>query len=148
MSASTYLLVKSAHLIGLVLWIAGLVSVYWMLRLHAHAPPEARDKLTAMERSLAMLMEIGSALAIGCGIAIAINGQIGSTVSWFKSGMWLHVKLVLVLALLAVHGMMRARIKKFSRGQITPVPQWMWSLLLVATTAIILVATTKLQSFQ
>lgn len=148
MSASTYLLLRSAHLIGLVFWIAGLVSVYWMLRLHAQAPPEARDRLTAMERSLAMLMEIGSALAIGCGVVMAITGPPGSSVSWFKLGMWLHIKLVLVLALLAVHGLIRARIKKFSRGQIAPVPQWMWSLLLVTVTGIILLATTKLQSFQ
>lgn len=148
MSASTYLLVRSAHLIGLVFWIAGLVSVYWMLRLHAHAPAEAREKFTLMERSLALLMEFASALAIGCGIVLAINGPVGSEVSWFKLGKWLHYKLVLVLALLAVHGMIRARIKKFSRGQIAPVPQWMWSLMLVVVTGMILIATTKLQSFQ
>jgi protoporphyrinogen IX oxidase len=148
MSASTYLLVLSAHLIGLVFWIAGLVSVYWLLRLHAHVPPDAREKLALMERSLALLMEIASALAIGCGVALAISGPVGQDLSWFKLGKWLHYKLVLVLVLLAVHGMIRARVKKFSRGQINPVPQWMWSLLLIAVTGIILIATTKLQSFQ
>jgi uncharacterized membrane protein len=152
MSSSTYLLVLSAHLIGLMFWISGLVAVYWLLRLHAHAPKDAHEKLTLMERSLAMLMDVASALAIGCGIAMAIVGpvvnDVPSPVSWFKIGKWLHYKLVLVLVLLAVHGMVRARIKKFSRGNITPVPQWMWSLLLIAVTGIILIATTKLQSFQ
>ena len=149
MSASTYLLVLSAHFIGLFFWIASLVSVYWLLRLHSHAPKDAYEKLTLMERSLAMLMDIAALLAIGCGIALAVSGPAGhSPVSWFKIGKWLHYKLVLVLVLLAIHGMVRARIKKFGRGQIVQIPQWMWSLLLVVVTAIILIATTKLQSFQ
>ncbi|HSR96594.1 MAG TPA: CopD family protein [Kofleriaceae bacterium] len=148
MSASTYLLVLSAHFIGLFFWIAGLVSVYWLLRLHAHAPKDAHEKLTLMERSLAMLMDIAALLAIGCGVALAVSGPAGSAVSWFKIGKWLHYKLVLVLVLLAVHGMVRARIKKFGRGEISTIPQWIWSLLLIAVAAIILIATTKLQSFQ
>src|SRR5262245_57966674 len=148
MSTSTYWLVLSAHFIGLVFWIAGLVSVYWLLRLHAHAPKDAHEKFTLMERSMAMLMEIASVLAIGCGIALAISGPPGSPVTWFKIGKWLHYKLVLVIVLLAVQGMVRGRVKKFGRGQITPVPQWMWTLLLVTVTAIILIATTKLQTFQ
>ncbi len=148
MSLSTYGLVLSAHFIGLIFWIAGLVSVYWLLRLHAHAPKDAHEKLTLMERSLALLMDVAAALAIGCGLALAISGPAGSAISWFKIGKWLHYKLVVVLVLLAVHGMIRARVKKFSRGQIAPVPQWQWSLLLIAVTAIILIATTKLQSFQ
>ena len=69
MSTSTYWLVLSAHFIGLVFWISGLVSVYWLLRLHAHAPKDAYEKLTLMERSLALMTEIASVLAIGCGIA-------------------------------------------------------------------------------
>ena len=148
MAPSTYLLVLSAHFIGLLLWISGMVSVYWLLRVHAHAPVDARDKLMLMERSLALMMDIGSALAIGCGIALAVSGPAGSAVSWFKIGKWLHYKLLFVLVLLAVHGMIRGRVKKFSQGKIAPVPQWMWSLLLVAICAIVLLATTKLQSFQ
>lgn len=148
MSTSTYGLVLSAHFIGLIFWIAGLVSVYWMLRLHSHAPKDAHEKLTLMERSLAMLMEIASLLAIGCGIALAVSGPPGSPLSWFKMGKWLHYKLVLVIVLLAVQGMVRARVKKYGRGEIKPIPEWMWSLMLVVITAIILIATTKLQSFQ
>jgi uncharacterized membrane protein len=147
MSSSTYNLVLSAHFIGLIFWVAGLVSVYWMLRVHAHAPADARDKLTLMERSLALLMDIAALLAIGCGLAMAISGLPGTGISWFKAGKWLHYKLIFVVVLLFVHGMVRARVGKFGRGQIAPIPQWIWSLLLIAVTAIILLATTKLQSF-
>jgi uncharacterized membrane protein len=61
---------------------------------------------------------------------------------------WLHAKLaVVVLGVLPVHGMMRARVKKFSRGELPAVPQWQWSLLLVSVTAIIILVVTKLHGF-
>src|SRR4029078_8082441 len=124
MSASTYSLGLSPPCIVLFFWIASLVSVYWLLRLHSHAPKDAHEKLTLMERSLAMPMDIAALLAIGCGIALAVSGPAGhSPVSWFKIGKWLHYKLVLVIVLLAIHGMVRAAIKQFGRGQIAPIPQ-------------------------
>ncbi|HEX4419798.1 MAG TPA: CopD family protein [Kofleriaceae bacterium] len=132
----------SAHLIAIVLWISGLTVIYWLLRLHDHVPKDTRDKLTLMERSVALMADIAAAVAIGCGIAMAV-----SPINLFtaKDGPWLHIKLtVVVVAILSVHGMLRARIKKFSRGQITPVPGWMWSLLLAGMTISILLATTKL----
>jgi len=36
--------------------------------------------------------------------------------------------------------------KEVSRGSTVRVPQWLWSLLLISVTAIIIIATTKLQS--
>ncbi|MBA3501761.1 MAG: CopD family protein [Myxococcota bacterium] len=134
----------SGHLIGVFLWIGGLFAVYWLLRIHAHSPKEMHEKLTLMERSLALMMDIAAALAIGCGLALAL-GQEPNIFARPKSG-WFHIKLtVVVLGILPVHGMIRARIKKFGMGQITPVPQWMWTLLLASITAIaILIFVVKL----
>lgn len=138
MSPSVYLWVLPAHLIGLFLWLGGLFTVYWLLRLHSNAPPEMREKLVLMERSLAMMMDIAAALAIGTGIALAVDHPMGNLFTLPKQG-WLHAKLaIVVLGILSVHGMTRARIKKFSQGKISDVPQWQWSLLLVSIVAIVI----------
>jgi uncharacterized membrane protein len=137
--------VLAAHLIGVIFWIGGLMSVYWIQRMHAHAPKDVRDQLTAMERSLAMMMDLGATLAIGCGIAMIVSPINLFTV---KPASWLHLKLTLVvLGILPVHGMIRARVKKFSRGEMPKVPQWQWSLLLVAIVGIVIAVTTKLHGF-
>jgi uncharacterized membrane protein len=136
--------VLAAHLIGVFLWIGGLMSIYWLQRLHAHAPKDARDQLTAMERSLALTMDIAAAVAIGCGVTMIVYPN--NMMALPHMG-WLHAKLaVVVLGILPVHGMIRARVKKFSRGDLPKVPQWQWSLLLISIAAIVILVTTRLQS--
>ncbi len=131
---------KAGHIIGVLLWIGGLSTVYWILRFHTQAPPEVNDKLVLMERSLALAMDLAAALAIGCGIAMAVShGGTHPTTSLFAApgAGWFHIKLaVVVLGVLSTHGMIRARVGKFSRGQKPTVPQWLWSLLLVSIVVI------------
>ena len=139
-----YAWLKVAHLVSVVLWISGLTTIYWLLRLHDHAPREMREKLTLLERSLALSADISAAVAIGCGLAMALW-----PINQFKGGAWLHLKLaVVVVAILSVHGILRGRIKKFGQGKIKPVPSWVWSLFLAGITIAILCATTKLRAFQ
>ena len=140
MSPETLLWLRTGHFIGMFVWIGGMFAVYWMLRFHAHAPKEAHEKLVLAERSLALMMDLGAALAIGCGLGMAF-GQT-PTVFTRPGGGWFHIKLtVVVLGLLPVHGMLRARIKKFGQGQLSSVPGWQWSVLLASITAIALLAT-------
>src|SRR5690242_5295369 len=146
MSAQTYLWVLAAHLLAVVMWLGGMFAVYWLLRIHSHAPKDAHEQLTLMERSLALMMDLAATVAIGCGIAMMVSPV--NLLTAPHSG-WLHTKLALVvLGVLPIHGMMRARIKKFGQGKISPVPQWQWSLLLFAITAIIIAAVTKFTTFQ
>jgi putative membrane protein len=139
-----FLWVRAAHLISVVLWIGGLSTLYWLLRLHDQAPKEMRERLTLMERSLAMSTEISSLVAIGCGLAMAL-----SPINQFThGGAWLHIKLtVVVLAILSVQGIMRGRVKKFAQGQIKPLPSWMWTLMLSGVAVAIILAVTKLRTF-
>jgi uncharacterized membrane protein len=145
MSDPTYAWLLTAHLIAVFLWLGTMFAVYWLLRIHAHAPKDVLDKLTLMERSLAMSMDIAATVAIGCGIAMAVSAApsrpthpVTSLFAAPGAG-WFHIKLaVVVLGVLPVHGMLRAKIKKFSNGQLSPVPQWMWSLLLAAITVIVI----------
>lgn len=137
MDASVYLWVRAGHLIGLFLWLGSMFAAYWLLRVHSQSPSEMHEKLTLMERSLALVMDIAATLAIGTGIALIAKHPAGNLFSLPNQG-WLHAKLaVVVLGILPVHGMIRARIKKFSQGKGTEIPLWLWSLLLVAIVAIV-----------
>ncbi|HSN26966.1 MAG TPA: CopD family protein [Kofleriaceae bacterium] len=140
--SDTWMWVLAAHLIGVFLWIGGLFSTYWLVRIHASAPKDVHERLTLMERSLALMMDIAATLAIGTGIFMALD----LTPNLFKmphSG-WFHTKLaIVVLGILPVHGIVRARIAKFSRGESPSVPQWAWSLLLAALCAIVILVVKK-----
>lgn len=140
MSLDTKTWVLTAHLIGVILWIGSMFATYWLLRIHSHAPKDVEEQLTLMERSLALTMDIAAALAIGCGIVLIINPvEYDTTIFAAPKSGWFHVKLtVVVLGILPVHGMIRARIKKYGQGKITPMPQWLWSLLLAAISAIVI----------
>ena len=144
-TVATFNWVLAAHLLAVMFWIGGMFAVYWLLRIHAHAPKDVHDQLTLMERSLALMMDIAATVAIGCGIAMIVW-----PVNLFKvhpSG-WLHLKLTaVVLGILPVHGMLRAKIKRFGNGQLSPIPQWQWSLLLAAIATAVIAVVTKLQSF-
>lgn len=136
MSASVYSWLLAAHVIGILLWVGGLFSTYWLLRFHAQAPKDVHEKLTLMERSLALAMDLAATLAIVTGLVMAFSHSWthpnSSLFTAPKSG-WFHAKVTLVLiGVLSVHGMVRAKIGKFGRGEVANVPQWMWSLLLVA----------------
>jgi len=131
----------SAHLIGVIFWLGCLFAVYWLLRVHAQAPKDVLDKLTLMERSLALTMDLAAALAIGTGLAMALrhDGTHPTSTLFTQPGAgWFHIKLtVVVLGILPVHGMVRGKIGKFGRGLISNVPQWMWSLLLLSIVIIV-----------
>jgi uncharacterized membrane protein len=131
----------TAHLIGVIFWLGCLFAVYWLLRVHAQAPKDVLDKLTLMERSLALTMDLSAALAIGTGLAMALRHEHDhpiSTLFTAPGAGWFHVKLtVVVLGILPVHGIVRGRIAKFGRGVISNVPQWLWSLLLISITIIV-----------
>ncbi|HUS28031.1 MAG TPA: CopD family protein [Kofleriaceae bacterium] len=138
MSAQVTAWLLAAHLIGVFLWIGGLMTVYWILRIHTQTPPAIHEKLVLMERALALTMDLAAALAIGCGLAMAIGNKLFSD----KHYGWLHIKLaVVVLGILSVHGIVRARVGRFSRGEMKPVPAWAWNVLIAALVAILILVT-------
>lgn len=142
LSASVSGWLLTGHLIGVLLWVGGLFSTYWLLRIHAQAPKDVYEKLTLMERSLALAMDLAATLAIVTGLVMALSkGPTHPTSNLFAfphSG-WFHLKVTLVvLGILPVHGIVRAKIGKFGRGQVTGIPQWLWSLLLAAICGIVI----------
>ena len=141
MSPSVYSLVLTAHVLGFIIWISGLTAIFWMLRFHDHAPKSSHEQLTLQERALALATDLAATVAIVCGLIIAIKMHYFSV----KPNMWLHVKLTaVVLLILPVHGMLRGKIKKYSRGDLKPAPTWLWSMLLAGVTISVFAVVTKL----
>ncbi len=138
----TDLWLSALHVVGVIVWVGGLVGVLALLTAHARVDEASRGLMTLVEKRIAIVMDLGATLAIGIGLYKALR----HTPNEFKHGPWLHIKLTAVaLGVLSVHGFARAKIKKFSRGEVKPVPPVMWILLAAgAGTAAILGANTML----
>ncbi len=140
MDPKVYDWLKAGHVIGVFIWIGSMFAVYWLLRFHVHAPKDAHEKLTLMERSMALMMDIGATLAMACGIALIFKQPGNVNLFAQEASGWFHIKLtIVVLGLLSMHGMLRARIKKFGEGKVTPIPSWQWSVILLSVVSILIV---------
>lgn len=105
---------KAFHIVGVVSWFAGLLYLPRLFVYHAQIqrgtiddiPGNARFKI--MERKLFMIMTIGGAIAAGFGVAMLVVAPD------YLLMRWLHVKLLLVLLLVAYHGACLALLQQFA----------------------------------
>ncbi len=112
------------HIVGVVLWLGGLTAVLALLHVHPQVDEGSRPLLTQLERTLALVMDLGATIAIGFGLYYAIH------IKAFSNGGWLHIKLTaVVLGVLSVHGFARMKVAKFRKGDARPVPPTLWILL-------------------
>ncbi len=132
MSPSTLSWLNAIHVVGAILWVAGLTAVLALLSVHGRVDGVARDTLTRAERAVAMLMDLGATVAIGVGLYRAL----GVTPTEFGRGAWLHIKLtVVVVGILSVHGLARVKIKQFREGRVRPLPPVVWVVFLASVAA-------------
>lgn len=105
-----YLWMKAVHVIAVIAWMAGLLYLPRLFVYHVDAEVGSVQSETfkVMERRLLKAIMtpamIVSALT-GFWIAIAIHGF---------QGTWLHVKLVLIVVLFAMHGHLAASVRRFA----------------------------------
>jgi len=94
---------KSLHIISVIAWMAGMLYLPRLYVYHCDAKPggEASEMLKVMERRLlrAIINPAMIAAFIFGGLLLATPG----IVDW--SAWWIYVKLALILAMTAVHGM-------------------------------------------
>jgi protoporphyrinogen IX oxidase len=138
MDLQVYLWWKAAHVFGFVVWIAGLASVLQLLYVHPWVSEANRATLSTVEKRVALVMDLGATLAIAAGLRVALS------TGAFSSGGWLHVKLTIGIGLLALHGIARAKVGKFSRGEIKPISSFLFPLLLVIAAGMITLGATNL----
>ncbi|MEZ4403969.1 MAG: CopD family protein [Kofleriaceae bacterium] len=140
MSLSTYGWLLTGHVLGFVVWIAGMLATIYLLRVHALVEGAARDVLVRQEGRTAMLMDLGATLAMVCGLWVAF----GTTPNAFKTGAWLHIKLTLVVVvILGAHGFVRAQVKRFRTGRIKALPRALPYVVLAAVAVIVMLGANK-----
>jgi putative membrane protein len=105
---------KAFHIIGVVSWFAALMYLPRLFVYHAQIQGTAIDddvgnaRFKIMERRLFMIMTIGAVLAVAFGVAmLAIAPD-------YLLMRWMHVKLTLVLLLVAYHGACFALLQQFA----------------------------------
>ena len=87
---------KAFHVVFVVTWFAGLFYLPRLFIYHALATDAiSRDRFVVMERRLYAMMNIGAGLALLFGISMLV------TQPGYLSMSWLHVKLTLVVLLIA-----------------------------------------------
>ena len=103
-----YILTVTLHLVAMVAWLAPMVAVPAILSAYGQGgpSPNSRERLRAGYRLLATPALVLTWLL---GIANAVQG------GWFDDG-WLHVKLVFVLALSALHGVAMGQMRRLVPG--------------------------------
>jgi putative membrane protein len=107
-----YVLTVTLHLLAMTAWMAPMIAVPAILSRYGLSGPSpaTRETLRAAFRGLAVP---GLVITWVLGILNAIQGD------WFDDG-WLHVKLVFVLALSALHGVLSARLRRIEAGGDVP----------------------------
>lgn len=109
----SYLWLKAAHIIFVVFWMAGLFIVPRYLVHHQDAlgRPEEAAAWVEREAKLRKMILTPSIIAVWVfGLLLASAGE------WWQAG-WLHVKLLIVVAMSAYHGWAVAYSKALARGQ-------------------------------
>ena len=109
----TYLWLKAGHIIFMVFWLAGLFMLpRQMIYLHPASPDSEESKLWA--KRMGLLRKIILTPSI---IVVWILGLLlAQTLQVWGEG-WLHVKLLLVVALSGFHGYLVAQSKKMAAGE-------------------------------
>ncbi|MBN66133.1 MAG: TIGR00701 family protein [Rickettsiales bacterium] len=112
---STYLVLKSLHLISLIAWMAGMLYLprLYVYHTQVEAGSETSQWLKIMERRLLRYIMNPAMIAtwvFGVWLMIEINA--------LQQG-WMHGKLLLVVLMSGVHGMLSAQRRKFEADENT-----------------------------
>jgi|TARA_R110001592_G_scaffold299059_1_gene569898 putative membrane protein len=105
-----YLWIKAFHIIAVVTWFAGLFYLPRLFVYHAQSKDDvSKERFKVMERKLYRgIMLPSMIIAIGLGIWLVMLAP-----AWLTQG-WMHVKLALVIALVAYHFTCAAMLKRFA----------------------------------
>ncbi|MBN9041682.1 MAG: protoporphyrinogen oxidase HemJ [Rhizobiales bacterium] len=107
--------IKAVHVIAVISWMAGMLYLPRLFVYHCEAEVGSKQSETfkVMERRLLKAI-INPAMIVTwvLGLYLAWSG------GWYLSG-WFHVKLVLVLAMSAVHGLFTRWVREFAQDRNT-----------------------------
>jgi putative membrane protein len=118
-----YLYLKAFHIIAVIAWMAGMLYLPRLFVYHAGAKPgsELSETFKVMERRLLKLI---------INPAMIATWLLGLTLIWlmgkdaFVQAGWLHIKLVLVLAMSGLHGYFARLVRQFAADRNTRSPKF------------------------
>ena len=109
--------IKAFHVIAIIAWMAGLLYLPRLFVYHAMSKvgSEQSETFKVMERRLLRLITTPAMAASWLfGLILVFSG----TIDWSRDG-WFHLKLILVLALSAYHGLLVIWTKEFAMDRNT-----------------------------
>ena len=112
-----YLLVKALHIMAVIAWMAGLLYLPRLFVYHAECPADdklGRERFTTMQKRLHRQI-MGPAMALSVLLGLAAIGWIAPTLK--SGGIWLMLKIVLVIGLIAFHIWCGRQIKSLEQGR-------------------------------
>ncbi len=109
-----YLWLKALHIIAMVCWFAGLFYLPRLFVYHAMSDDlPSRERFCIMERKLyrgIMTPSMTATFLFGLAL-LKMNPML------FATGIWLHVKLILVVILAGYHFLCGIQLRRFASGQ-------------------------------
>lgn len=112
----TLLWVKALHVFFMVAWMSGIFYLPRLMVYHAQTDVQAvKDQFNVMQRRLWLFITPFAFLTLffGCWL-LYLYGK-----DWIIASKWLHIKLLLVLAMYIYHFYLYALVKKFAQGKNT-----------------------------
>ena len=111
-----YLWLKAVHVVFVIFWMAGMLYLPRLYVYHTRvaADSEAAAIFKGMERRLLrIIMNPAMVVSFITGILLILVTGAGAP----GTGYWMHIKLALVLAMAALHGVLASYRKAFERGE-------------------------------
>ncbi len=110
--ANTLLWIKAFHVIFMVTWFAGLFYLPRLFVYHADChDPTGHDRFVIMERKLFAIMSMGAVLTTALGLILLFRWH------WPLTELWLQIKLIGILILIAYHLYCLKLLRAFARQQ-------------------------------
>lgn len=100
-----YLWFKTLHIVGVVVWFAGLFYLVRLFIYHVEAEELAPELRTAFQQQYGLMEKRLANIITTPGMVVAVSMAIGLLIaqpSWLQQG-WMHAKLAFVAALLGYH---------------------------------------------
>ena len=108
----TYLWIKTVHIVLIASWFAGLFYLPRIfVNLAMETEPAATQRLLMMANKLYRFMTILMIPALALGLILWIYYGVG------QQSLWMHLKLLIVLALVGYHHVCKRFLKAFERGE-------------------------------
>lgn len=138
-----YLLLKTPHIVAVMTWIGGVLTQAFLLRTVTCQPlpllPDERGVIGAAVRWDRRVTVPAMLIAWTCGLALAMQGH------WWMTP-WLSLKLMLVVALSALHGMQAGSLRRMLDNPVRRPGAWLRHAAVVApcgVTAIVFLVVVK-----